>query len=682
MGKCYTASRVKRVSAFNSGLRGVLLAMLVGVVAGCGSGTCDGERSEWSVYRTSAAHRKERLEHADESLTHGRLEEGFRAAVAGYGFLSAGTTDSSDVVFLRILDATSDSEGGDPEGNASRRLQELLGRVRADEQPLRSALENNIGCSILRACARNRAHDSRDLAEALMHFRAACAVPEAPINEAALLLRMAQGEPTADGRKKLLDEAQAALRRLDAAPSMCGGSSKDWFLGAPITGSRVVFVLDKSSSMAEGDKIGALKDAVVGAIRGLRKDIRFGIAFFDSSTTVLEPPEGVDADGGLILRGEGAAADRVIDACEAWVRSQPAVGVTLGLEAVQAAAGLGADQVLLFTDGDIQQDQAQLDRVLRDLGSRHARVDAFILDDAVPDAATAVAKHRDGVPGKLVGPTSGRMYVLRSSARAAVAGADGFGVLGETLRTRAVRLGRWDAAVERHWASVSALLALMRSDGTGPVGPGAAALAGTVLKPLSPEPVRDVPLGPSGLDFDWQGVQLDAAIQNAFGAQGADERFGRAGDLLAAEAVQSATEDPAEAADLRELACRAYLLAALCSPQRGAESLAHWLSVADAQGVVEKGLFGSVSGPWSARLLAVSRGWPASSRAGFGLDVAHDCDRALLAELAVVRRVCDPAADDPELAIRAERHRLPAIDSDVLLRAVAPPPMAEPMPTP
>lgn len=61
------------------------------------------------------------------------------------------------------------------------------------------------------------------------------------------------------------------------------------FFGLRGGGKRIVFIVDISSSMLQGDKLGRLKQELSQTIKALKPDTRFSVVFFDDTAHMIEP---------------------------------------------------------------------------------------------------------------------------------------------------------------------------------------------------------------------------------------------------------------------------------------------------------------------------------------------------------------------------------------------------------
>lgn len=132
------------------------------------------------------------------------------------------------------------------------------------------------------------------------------------------------------------------------------------FMGVPIQGRRVVFVVDRSSSM-RGDRFDATRGELRRAILGLPGDASFGVVMFSAA-----PPSGgrgfVVMPPGRLSRASPASKR----AAQTWLSgvSIDEAGGSQAVPAMREALRMGADTVFLLSDGGLDDGDA-LEEVLR-----------------------------------------------------------------------------------------------------------------------------------------------------------------------------------------------------------------------------------------------------------------------------------------------------------------------------
>lgn len=134
--------------------------------------------------------------------------------------------------------------------------------------------------------------------------------------------------------------------------------------GLEAEGRRIVYVLDRSASMGNGDAspLAASKRELLRSIAGLSEVQQFHLVFYNHRPRLFSPAGG---SGRLVF-----ATDENRREAESFVESIRSDGGTDHAEAIRAAMRLGPDLVFMVTDGDAHDDLPvdDVDRLERLLG--------------------------------------------------------------------------------------------------------------------------------------------------------------------------------------------------------------------------------------------------------------------------------------------------------------------------
>lgn len=123
-----------------------------------------------------------------------------------------------------------------------------------------------------------------------------------------------------------------------AGPGSGGGS----FMGLPVTGRRIAYVIDHSTSMSIGTRIDAARAELERSILALRQDQLFTVVLFGSSTRSLT--------AGQLVRADAAGKGRAIKWLERFDRDN-VTDVDDPSDAIRLALACNPDTVFLLTDG-------------------------------------------------------------------------------------------------------------------------------------------------------------------------------------------------------------------------------------------------------------------------------------------------------------------------------------------
>lgn len=145
------------------------------------------------------------------------------------------------------------------------------------------------------------------------------------------------------------------------------------FFGLEAVGERVVYVCDRSASMAEPDglPLAAAKQELLASIESLGDSRQFQLIFYNQRQTIFAPAGG----RGLPLFTD----DRTLRDLRRFVESVSAAGGTDHADAVAAALRLAPDVVFILTDADAGDDlsDAELQRLSERLGRARCMVVQF-----------------------------------------------------------------------------------------------------------------------------------------------------------------------------------------------------------------------------------------------------------------------------------------------------------------
>lgn len=135
-----------------------------------------------------------------------------------------------------------------------------------------------------------------------------------------------------------VSQQQKLPDRVEPIPLGGFGSGRGYY-GIAIGAKRVVFVLDISRSMENGNRIGAAKRELVAAIESLTDDVLFGIIFFDRAAHVWS-------------RDLQPAAERIKNQAINAVQAQETRGGTSSYDALEAAFQLDPEAIYFVSDGE------------------------------------------------------------------------------------------------------------------------------------------------------------------------------------------------------------------------------------------------------------------------------------------------------------------------------------------
>lgn len=145
------------------------------------------------------------------------------------------------------------------------------------------------------------------------------------------------------------------------------------FFGLEAAGEKIVYVCDRSASMAEPDGVplAEAKRELLASIEALGETRQFHLIFYNERPSVFSPPGG---PGRPLFADDGTLRE-----LRRFVEGTRAAGGTRHDEAVRTALRLSPDVVFLLTDADATHDLTadELDRLLRRLGPARLMVVQF-----------------------------------------------------------------------------------------------------------------------------------------------------------------------------------------------------------------------------------------------------------------------------------------------------------------
>jgi hypothetical protein len=489
----------------------------------------------------------------------------------------------------------------------------------------------------------------RALISALDVLGAACQVPEAILNAAAIHLELARvesfeigSEPgrAADERSARslghLREAEGALWRLVSADAASCEETRGAFFGVEGRGARFAYVLDKSASMSIDDSFGQLAAEVSRTLEVLPDEVSFAVLFFSEPTrrggqlvagtdfTEMTVEQRFDDGTGMFKRGilgdRGSGGG--IDALLAAIAQVQPDGHTQPAGALRRAIELAASSIFLLTDGAIETDEAELVEIADAARANGTVVNSvlFIGPGEGAEATLIGSELAQGVEKlRLLAQLTGGTLTVASKSQTSEIGtidADALGVAigvrSETILQRMKRRGYWTPEAERQYQALLAEALAFRRNARLALGPGSKALevAGVdIVTQLEPLAVQDE---------DWPRVGdgnpaprdpamiFEMAILAALAGETllAQDRF-EAAALVWADCAARAGGDEVE--HFCDLACRSLLMRAMTAESTGgfdprsaeAAQMAY-------QRAVELGV--ARTGGWNALLLAAGAG--------------------------------------------------------------------------
>lgn len=141
-----------------------------------------------------------------------------------------------------------------------------------------------------------------------------------------------------------LPDVQSLVRLPPRAPGAGGGKEGIPFFGVRAHGSRIVYVVDRSGSMANNNALGAAKVELMASMAALEKSNQFQIIFYNLTPAKMPIGEGT---GRLPF-----ATDTNKALAERFIRGISADSGTDHMPALKLALGLDPDELFLLTDAD------------------------------------------------------------------------------------------------------------------------------------------------------------------------------------------------------------------------------------------------------------------------------------------------------------------------------------------
>ncbi len=131
----------------------------------------------------------------------------------------------------------------------------------------------------------------------------------------------------------------------EGARGVPGGQARTQVFGAEGTGSKFIYVFDRSASMEgfQGRPMAAARSQLVASLDDLESVHQFQIVFYNELPTVFQPDR--SRDPSILF-----ASDENKRLAKSFVTNIPAVGGTRHLEALRLALGMSPDVVFFLTD--------------------------------------------------------------------------------------------------------------------------------------------------------------------------------------------------------------------------------------------------------------------------------------------------------------------------------------------
>lgn len=141
------------------------------------------------------------------------------------------------------------------------------------------------------------------------------------------------------------------------------GVSGTSFFGGEVKGTRFVYVVDGSGSMASRGAMSAAKTELLASLRKLQSTQQFGIIFYSDRPRPMRLPNG--------LPGVFFATETNLQQAEQYIRSVTPDGGTNHVDAIKMAIALGGDVLFLLTDAaDPSLSAGELEEVRKRNGGR------------------------------------------------------------------------------------------------------------------------------------------------------------------------------------------------------------------------------------------------------------------------------------------------------------------------
>jgi len=213
---------------------------------------------------------------------------------------------------------------------------------------------------------------AEDAAAALMGGEVATSNPTFDLDQLPELPGLPSSE---DARRKALEAQQQGSGLADlAVPTQQSGGGKIGqkpvlFGGAVGTGSRFVYVVDRSGSMNSGGLMDAAKAELEASLNSLTELQQFQVIFYNDNALIFNP------SGGAPKMHYGTK-ENVAAALE-FIRQTPATGGTVHMAALEPALRLGADVIFFLTDADDALTPDEFNRIGR-LNTSNASINVIV----------------------------------------------------------------------------------------------------------------------------------------------------------------------------------------------------------------------------------------------------------------------------------------------------------------
>ncbi|MEX2288679.1 MAG: hypothetical protein WD648_16410 [Planctomycetaceae bacterium] len=175
---------------------------------------------------------------------------------------------------------------------------------------------------------------------------------------------------------------QESIRKIKKEPvELAGTGGISGILKVDSSYKSVVYVIDKSGSMASDRRLERVQAELIAGIQGLAEDQRFSIVFFDAGAW----PMGSNGNANSQSLQLVSAKQREKQAAENWVRSITADGGTDPIPATLQALEANPELIVLLSDGEFSDPGAvdQITAANKRKNLRKARIDCIGIGEVV-----------------------------------------------------------------------------------------------------------------------------------------------------------------------------------------------------------------------------------------------------------------------------------------------------------